>query len=692
MQPKRLGCVRLHDNGSGTLLLDPEHYVGITGSGNITAVLPSVAVAANGVVGVLYDTLDGTNASGFPIFSAHIAKSSDKGVTWTDEVLLTFLSTTVPTSGARILGDYQQMKAVGHFFYGAFTGNSAALGASGAATMGPVFFKSFAGGPLMTIPGDITFADTCVGATNFATLNVCNTGTEDLQVGPITSSNPQFAVVNPSSGYPVTVSPDFCFPFRVRFSPTSTGAKQATFTLLSNDSVSTTNQIKAFGNGVGPTISSLIADSGSFGDVCRGDFKDLNLTINNAGGCTLLISNITSSSSQFLVPSVVNYPIVIQPGDSTAVPIRFQPTTLGPKTGLITIASNDPTTPNRLVSVSGNVPPGDIRVTGSTDFGDVCGGTLAEKTISICNVVKCNLSISNVSFVGSCPDFVLVNNPFPAVVSHDSCVNVVIRFTPTSCGPKSCILRIVSDDPDTPVINLTVTANAPCAVIDVPPDLGFPPEVIQSAGPCSTALPFPISNNGDCNLVITNITISGPNAGDFSLSGLPSFPIILEPGHIVGEGDMNVVFAPTVVARARTAIISVTYVSDPTSGATTTVSRLLCGEGVYTGARVLVMQGGVPVPFVEQIHLQRITGNRNKPILDTQDVASNLPLVTVVPTAPCGAFQYHREYGTVSNLIQLLPGSYQVTATAIINGKRKKLSVGFDVSTCDFNQTIVVNF
>jgi hypothetical protein len=96
----------------------------------------------------------------------------------------------------------------------------------------------------------------------------------------------------------------------------------------------------------------------------------------------LRISNITSSSGQFLVPTVVNFPIVIQPGDSTAVPIRFQPTTLGPESGIITIASNDPTTPNRLVSVSGNVPAGDIRVTGSTDFGDVCGGTLAEKTIS----------------------------------------------------------------------------------------------------------------------------------------------------------------------------------------------------------------------------------------------------------------------------------------------------------------------
>jgi hypothetical protein len=68
------------------------------------------------------------------------------------------------------------------------------------------------------------------------------------------------------------------------------------------------------------------------------------------------------------------------------------------------------------------------------------------------------------------------------------------------------------------------------------------------------------------------------------------------------------------------------------------------------------------------------------------------PLVTVVPAAPCEPFQYHREYGTISNPIQLLPGSYQVTVTAIISGKRKTLVVGFDVQTCDFNPAIVVDF
>jgi len=342
--------------------------------------------------------------------------------------------------------------------------------------------------------------------------------------------------------------------------------------------------------------------------------------------------------------------------------------------------------------VSGTVPPGDIRVSGSTDFGDVCGGVIAEKTLSICNVGKCDLSVTEAAFTAACPDFVLVNNPFPTTLPAGACVTLTVRFTPTSCGPRSCTLRITSDDPDTPVVQLSVTANTPCPSIDVPPDLAVEPEVIQSAGSCSTPLPFPISNKGQCDLVITAISISGPDAGDFRLSGLPSFPIILQPGHIAGAGDLNVVFAPTAIARERMATLSVTYVSDPITGATTTETRQLCGEGVLTGARVLVMSGGVPMASVEKIQLQRVNANRNKGQLDTQDVAQNLALVTVMSSPPCEPFQYHREYGTVSNPIQLLPGSYQVTVSAIVNGKRKNQSVGFDVSTCDFNPTVIVNF
>ncbi len=587
-------------------------------------------------------------------------------------------------------GDYNGIAAAAGRVYNAWT---SATNPQGALTGLSVYFAArvVCCVPQIQIPGSVNLPGTCVGATNVATLMICNTGKEDLEVGTITSSSTEFRVQPPSSGYPVVISPDFCFPFQVEFAPTSAGAKSATLFVPSNDSVNPTATVSAVGAALVPQIVTAIANGGRFGNVCLGQFKDLDVTINNSGGCDLRISNITSSDPEFKTATVMSFPVVIQAGTSTHIPIRLEPTSLGMKAGTITFNSNDPVTPVKNIPVSGNTPPGSLRLTGSTDFGDVCPGVLAEKQLAVCNVGTCNLNVSSVGFVGACPNFTLVNNPFPAAVSPDSCQNVTIRYTPTNCGSHTCTLRVITDDPNALTNDVTITGNTPCPTIDVPPDVCFPPTVIQSVGACSSLKPFPVSNTGKCNLTITSVTLGGANPAAYALVGLPSFPIILEPGHVIGEGNFKIAFQPLNLSRDTLATISVSYLSDPVAGVTTTVTRVLNGEGVRTGARVLVVDSaGVPLPLVEKLQIQRINANRNKNLLDTVETIQNLTPQTFVPAAPCAAFTYHREYSTVSNPIQLLPGSYQVTATAVVGGKRKSKTVGFDVQTCTFNPTVVI--
>jgi hypothetical protein len=545
--------------------------------------------------------------------------------------------------------------------------------------------------PVISVPGNLSFDDTCDGNTSTVTLEVCNTTPNsgicaNLVIEAITSSDAQFEVIEPSSEFPVVISPDFCFPFQVQFTPDSAGSQSATLGIESNDSENPLVEITATANGAEPVIDAFIGNAGNFGDVCLGEFKDLDMTISNSGGCDLTVSGILSISPEFKTPADIDFPQVIAPGGSLRVPLRLEPALpLGAKNTTISVASDAGTVP---LNVSGNLPPGDIRVTGSTDFGEVCAGELAEKTVSVCNVGPCNLSVTSASI--NCSDFTLINNSFPATVSPDSCVDLVVRFTPTTAGPKTCDLTIISDDPDTPTV-LTLTAETPFPSIDVPPDQSFSPTVIQSVDACESPLPFPVSNTGTCDLTITAFSIS-TNPAEYSLSGLPSFPIILEPGHVAGEGALNTVFAPTLLDRDELGVVSVTYVSEPITGATTIVPRNLCGEGVRTGARVLVTQSGTPLSEVKQIKLSRLGANRNKNRLDTVDNVKDAALQTVNPTSPCPSFQYHREYSTVSNPIQLAPGSYVVTVQARINGKIKHKTVGFDVSSCDFNQNIVVDF
>jgi hypothetical protein len=137
----QLAMRRLTDNGAGGLTIGSP--IPIT-AGSVNAAVPSVAVAENGTIGVFYYTCDRVPpASSFPLFTAHLAISTDGGATFPTGVdLETFLSPALDNGNARqrVLGDYMQVKAVGNTFFGSFTGNGAPFGRT-TSNNDPIFYK-----------------------------------------------------------------------------------------------------------------------------------------------------------------------------------------------------------------------------------------------------------------------------------------------------------------------------------------------------------------------------------------------------------------------------------------------------------------------------------------------------------------------------------------------------------------------
>ena len=213
--------------------------------------------------------------------------------------------------------------------------------------------------PQIQIPGDVNFGNTCVGPATTAVLNVCNTGSANLVVNDIASSDPLFAVTSPSAGFTVTIGPDSCFPFQVTFNPASPGPKTATLTVSSNDSTTPTLPVAVKASVGQPTAVTIIADTGNFGELCVNPtkFRDLPLTINNSGSCPLTVTAIATSSADFQLPQVLNFPLSVAPGDTLTVPGRFQPTSPGAKSANVTITTNDPASPAKVIAVSGTAPP-----------------------------------------------------------------------------------------------------------------------------------------------------------------------------------------------------------------------------------------------------------------------------------------------------------------------------------------------
>ncbi|HUY19337.1 MAG TPA: choice-of-anchor D domain-containing protein [Candidatus Binataceae bacterium] len=551
-------------------------------------------------------------------------------------------------------------------------------------------------GPLLSINTTLNFGILCSGQSPTTLLQLFNVGATDLTITNIkrVSGSGDFVVSGPT--FPQTIKPGEEIDWTVQLTTTASSAnpETAVFEIDSNDSFNPAQQVTYVATIGAPNGSTSIANGGDFGNVCVGSFADLALTVNNKGSCNLLVSGIGSNDADFLPPSILSYPLSVQAGTSISPSVRFEPLSFGTKNGVITVQSNNPGG-NMSVNVTGNAPPGKIAVSGNGGFGNVCaGGANGQQTFTIGNTGPCNLSVVSVTLDNgsdgmACDDFKITNNPFPAILSHDSSLPVTVTFTPTKVGDRSCRLVITSDDPSTPVDYVALTATTPPVSMDVPPDNGsgynFPATVIQSVGACSSKNAFPVSNNGLCPVNVTGVATTGP---DFSTVGLPSLTTPLQPGHILGDGNLNTVFKPTAITRGDQGTVSVTYENDPILKTTTTVEQPLCGEGTSRGARVLVTKNGVPAAVVKKIQLTRLTGNRKSISVDN---VLNVTLQTVPAAGPaCGSFQFQREWGGVSNPIQLTAGDYQVTVT--LNNSTKSKTVSFTLGTCSFNQNIVVPF
>jgi hypothetical protein len=398
--------------------------------------------------------------------------------------------TCQPGSGVPKYGDYNGNACAAGRFYSIWPSATPAPALPAGPGIRLFFAAIVVAGSQIQIPGPVTLPDTCVGATSHAVANVCNTGKTDLHIDPITSSDAQFSVVTPSSGYPVTIGPSSCFPFDVRFTPTSPGAKSATLTVPSDDTVTPSATILVSGNGTSRSIVTAIADAGDFGTVAAGAFRDQPLVISNPGGCTLTVANITSSAPDFETASVVSYPIVIAPGTSVAIPIRFRPTSFGPKAANLTISNNDPLAPAKVVAVrgTGGVPVIVTSVVDTGSFGPVCVGSTRDLDITVTNSGTSALAISNIT--SSSPEFQVPQVlTFPIVVTPGTSVEVPIRFAPTTPGAKSATITIASNDPATPNKLVTMTADTPANELCHPPSFT---SVGMSTGPT-----FGSSKTGD---------------------------------------------------------------------------------------------------------------------------------------------------------------------------------------------------
>ena len=446
-------------------------------------------------------------------------------------------------------------------------------------------------------PG-LYFGEVELDSSKDMTITVENSGDTDLIITGIEvtgSAYDEFSVDQVS----LVVEVDGITTFKVTFSPSFEGSKDALVTIESNDLSDDKYDIPVIGTAIGSSVSGPVInvslknndvlDLGviDFGKV-ENSKKSLpaRFTVENSGDADLVIRDIffdTADFDEFDIDDELTL-YTIEAGGSSTFDIVFNPVVDGPKSTTIVIESDALNTQNYSIDVSGNgvlaslpdinvVQQGNdptlLGISGieSFDFGTVDGalGGFSTGVFIVQNTGMVSLNIINIT--SSNGAFFYISDPL-SVLSFDEGESGTfeVTFDPGSIepdGPVTAIIRIENDDPDIferpytfevtgtrtklPVADLKVREGE---IIEsgpyITPDTG-----ISSLGKVAILTPkpftFTLENTGTADLFVNPITSS--NEGNFMITavagGVPSDNLPLTITSSGGSAEIEITFTPT---------------------------------------------------------------------------------------------------------------------------------------------------
>jgi ribosomal protein L11 len=203
-----------------------------------------------------------------------------------------------------------------------------------------------------------------------------------------------------------------------------------------------------------PTIS-VASSSVDFGSLTVGKKITKTLKIANNGTGDLLITLSGLEGTEFSIQGSSS--VTIKAKKSYTLKVLCTPTSAGLKTATLEIQSNDPDTPTLEISLKAILPATapDISVAQAPiDFGNIKVGKKVTKTLKIGNNGTGDLMITLSGLEGT--DFSLQGSSSVTIKGKKS-YSLKVLFTPTSADLKTATLKITSNDPDTPTIDISLS-------------------------------------------------------------------------------------------------------------------------------------------------------------------------------------------------------------------------------------------
>jgi hypothetical protein len=260
-----------------------------------------------------------------------------------------------------------------------------------------------------------------------------------------------------------------------------------------------------------PTLDPTTADFGSEPVGFTTALK--NFTLKNTS--IFPLSGITAAATgDFLITS--NGCASVPAGGTCQVGVAFKPSTVGSRTGILTVQTNAKTLTATLTGTG--VAALTVSPPATLSFGNLDVGATTTRSLTFTNTAPGPVAVPPLTVSG---DYTITSICGTSIPAGSTC-NVDIAFKPTTTGARAGTLTVSSGDAATFNLPVQLTGNGVDFTIALSPTSG---SVISGLGTQTTATVSPIAGFASSVSISCTTTTPGSTCSTSLVSFIPSSPV-----------------------------------------------------------------------------------------------------------------------------------------------------------------------
>lgn len=195
-------------------------------------------------------------------------------------------------------------------------------------------------------PASYDYGNVYIGNSAARSFTIHNTGSATLEVSAASLTGTNAGEFGISAGGPFSIAPGDSQAVEITFNPATAGAKSAIWRVQSNDPDQGILDAPLSGTGLTPMPDIAIDPAAhDFGAVALLSGASQQFTLSNAGAADLQVSAISlegAEAAEFSIDEGGATPFTLAPGGTHLITVGFTPSTVGSKSAVLRIASDDP--------------------------------------------------------------------------------------------------------------------------------------------------------------------------------------------------------------------------------------------------------------------------------------------------------------------------------------------------------------